>query len=194
MKKEVILHLKSFMVLSICVFLAFGSLDVDENDPNYQKAKKKLEKEGIIPTEEELKQKKYWEKNIVGKWQLEKTVSVNSGKELKYQSQYKKSGDNVSIMEFTKNSENIQIDIGDYTVKNEPNGKTITKHTYLIQGKGITQILHWGKNGERTTTFYYDIISMDSNTMVLLLVGSKIDIQDYYEKDEMLKLFFKRIK
>lgn len=189
-KHNNVLHLLSALTLFIFIALAIGC-DVDEDTPEYKAAKDKLEKEGIIPTEKEIQDQEYWTKNIVGKWLMEKTIDVKTGSEMKYQKEYKKSGDYMTIWEFKDTGEKTKTSIYDYSIQNEPGGKQITNYRYLIQGKGFTVILFWGKNKERNTSFYFDILSLDQDNMVLLTKGSKIDIQDYQEQDQM-KVYFRR--
>jgi hypothetical protein len=191
-KHNNILHILSAMTLIVFIVLAFGS-DEEQDTPEYKSAKEKLEKEGIIPTEKEMKDQEYWTKNIVGKWLMEKTIDVKSSSEMKYQKEYKKAGDYVTFWRFADNGQKTKTSIYDYSIQNEPGGKQITNYRYLIQGKGFTVILNSGKKKERSTYFYYDILSLDKDKMVLLTKGSKIDKQDYQEQEKM-KIYFSKAK
>jgi hypothetical protein len=187
-------NLLALSITTIFLLLAMGSFD--DSIPEAQETSKNSEK--IISDNNHIDNNIIM-KFIYGKWKLDSLVMIPNEYMKKnpdglsgikhnkdgtivniYQPSYRNSGDIVTIKEFKKEGIHISTIINDYTIKNQPGGKSVSKNKFAIENGSIISILEWGKNKQNETKIIFDIKKINENILVYKLEAEQMTF--YFSK------------
>ncbi len=187
-------NLLALSITTIFLLLALGSFD--DSSPEYPETPKESEK---INSEQNHIDNNTIMEFIYAKWELDSLVMIpneymkNNPDGLSgikhnkdgtivniYQPSYRNSGDIVAIEEFKKEGIHISTNINDYTIKNQPGGKSVSKYKFVIENGSIISILEWGKNKQNETKSIFDIKKINENILVYKLEAEQMTF--YFSK------------
>lgn len=175
------------LILSICI-IGFSCF----SDSERADAEVKLIEEGVLKSDEALAKEVEIKRLLHGKWQTVKARFVNSGQVLPYTSVYNSPDDYVEIMEFDDKSNLKSTVINEY-YKNHSEESNVKEYFYEVYDNKISKEVL--KQGVPTgTLYYYDIITLTKDSLVLRIAGKELKNTEYIEEENPFVSFHVRIK